>query len=54
MDLTTVAVANAIVWSGIILVLLLYLIKQGRDVEHQVTRLESELSDDTDDRPAAK
>lgn len=54
MDLTTVAIVNAIVWSGIILALLLYLIKQSREVEQRVTRLESQLPDDADDRPAAK
>ena len=54
MDLTTVAIANAIVWSGIILFLLLYQIKHSREVEDQVARLESQLSEETDDRPAAR
>lgn len=50
---TIVAIVNAVIWSGIILVLLLYLMKQGRDVEDQLARLESQISDGTDERSEA-
>jgi hypothetical protein len=49
LTLTLIAVANAVLWSGVIIGLLLYLMRQNRGLDEQVTRLESELGEGTED-----
>ena len=45
--LTWIAVANAVVWSGVILFLQLRLMRGARDIEARLERLEAEAEDDS-------
>lgn len=47
--LTWIAVANAVLWSGVILALLLVLMRGTDTINAQVTRLENELGVTGDD-----
>lgn len=49
MSLTVIAIANAILWSGVILGLLLYLMRQSQDIEQHLQRLESQNPEETDE-----
>lgn len=40
-----IAVANAVLWSGVILFLLLWLIRSGQEIEAQAVRLEARLDE---------
>jgi hypothetical protein len=39
-----IAIGNAVVWGGIILALLLWLMRGTRDTEAQLTRIEAEIN----------
>lgn len=42
---TWIAIGNAILWSGVILFLLLRLMRDARDVEEHLARLEAEADE---------
>ncbi len=44
-----IAIANVVVWSGVIVGLLLYLTRSSRQIDDQLARLESQITDHTDD-----
>jgi hypothetical protein len=43
--IVTIAIANVVVWSGVIVGLLLYLTRSSRQIDDQLTRLEAQISD---------
>jgi hypothetical protein len=50
--LTWIAVANAVVWSGVIVFLLLRLMRGAKDIEARLERLEAEMG--AEDDPAGR
>jgi hypothetical protein len=49
--ITVIAIANAVLWSGVILFLLLRLIRGAQEIEEALARLESGGDDPPVDRP---
>jgi len=49
LTLTLIAILNAILWSGVITGLLLYMMRQNGHLEEQATRLEAKLDERTKD-----
>lgn len=50
--LVAIAIANVILWSGVIAGLLLYLARDAQQVEEQVDRLEAQLAGREEELPA--
>jgi hypothetical protein len=47
--IVTIAIANVILWSGVIVGLLLYLTRSSRQIDDQLARLEAQITDHPDD-----
>lgn len=52
--LTIIAIANAVLWGGVILALLLGLLGSQRDLEARIARLDARLEAVPDAKPAKK
>ena len=44
-----IAIANVVLWSGVIVGLLLYLTRSSRQIDDQLARLEAHITDRPDD-----
>lgn len=48
--LVWIAIANAVLWSGVITFLLLSLVRSSREIEVQAVRIEAQLSEKNESR----
>ena len=45
MNIIVIAIANAIIWSGVIIFLLLRMLRQQSEIDSQIDRLEEQIAE---------